>query len=633
MFSRSLLAAIAGITILPLAALLWVGWRLLGQESILAAQEAQQRVERAADSVTVALQRAFAASEQQLASDRSQWPEGAVAVAFRAGRVDAHPNDRLVYVPVAAALPEAPDSIFAEGDRAEFQLNDRASALASFRELAGSSNRAVRAGALLRMARNLRAAGQTDDALAEYAELTTFDDVSVGDVPASLAAAYARCKLLDSKQRRAELVLAARSLQRDLGRARWSLTPAVFQLYTNDAARWSGDAGKALTQSELFAQIALQLWDRWASLGESGSELFPVDERQFVVLWLKSAGIFRALIATPEFAESQWVAAAVTEAKKQEVELFLGSSAPAGRINAARTSRESSLPWDIMVAPIGPPAPLTGFTTRRRLLILGFGLLVVMASAACYFVFRAVRREKAVARLQADFVAAVSHEFRTPLTTLAQFTDRLREHPRLDEESRRVCYDAQGRATVRLTRLVESLLDFGCLESGERRYDFEQSDCSELVQRVVEEFRGEAAAAGHHIEFHRNGPVPVDADREALSRAVWNLIENAVKYSPQQPGVAQEVEVGLDRTEGQVRIAVRDRGIGIAVHERNAIFKRFQRGEQAQRRGIPGTGIGLAMVAEIAKAHHGRVEVESRPGEGSTFTIVLPVKGGAWRES
>jgi signal transduction histidine kinase len=284
-----------------------------------------------------------------------------------------------------------------------------------------------------------------------------------------------------------------------------------------------------------------------------------------------------------------------------------------------------------VAASIGPPAPLTGFTTRRRLLISGFVLLVVMASAACYFVLRAVKRERAVARVQSDFVAAVSHEFRTPLTTLAQFTERLREHPRLDEESRRVCYDAQGRATARLTRLVESLLDFGRTESGARRYDFEQTDCSELVQRVVDDFRGEAAAAGHGIEFHRNGPVPVDADREALSRAVWNLIENAVKYSPPQPGVVQEVEVGLDRTEGQVRIAVRDRGIGIPAHERDTVFKRFQRGEQARQRGILGTGIGLAMVAEIVKAHHGQVEVQSQPGEGTTFTIILPSKGAAWR--
>jgi two-component system phosphate regulon sensor histidine kinase PhoR len=245
-----------------------------------------------------------------------------------------------------------------------------------------------------------------------------------------------------------------------------------------------------------------------------------------------------------------------------------------------------------------------------------------MAFVASFLIFRAVSREYAVARLQSDFVAAVSHEFRTPLTALRQFTDMLREHGDLTDDRRRICYDAQSRATDRLTRLVESLLDFGRMEAGARPYVFGRRNCRELVDRVVADFRGEAQAAGYQIEFSGNGSAWIEADGEALSRAIWNLLDNAVKYSPDH----RTVEVGLSRGEATVSISVRDRGIGVPAHERTAIFAKFQRGDEARTRGIKGTGIGLAMVEHIVKAHRGRVELESEPGKGSTFTIVLPAE-------
>src|SRR5207302_636572 len=129
-------------------------------------------------------------------------------------------------------------------------------------------------------------------------------------------------------------------------------------------------------------------------------------------------------------------------------------------------------------------------------------------------------RELAVARLQSDFVAAVSHEFRTPLTSLRQFTDMLRDHGSLTDERRRLCYDAQSRATDRLTRLVESLLDFGRMQAGAQPYRFERRDCTEVVERAVEDFRRDAQAAAYEIEFQGSGAAEMELDSEALSRAI-----------------------------------------------------------------------------------------------------------------
>jgi two-component system, OmpR family, phosphate regulon sensor histidine kinase PhoR len=216
----------------------------------------------------------------------------------------------------------------------------------------------------------------------------------------------------------------------------------------------------------------------------------------------------------------------------------------------------------------------------------------------------------------------VSHEFRTPLTTLRQFTEMLREQPGLDLGRRRLCYDAQTRATDRLAHLVESVLDFGRMEAGAHPYRFKPGDCAELVQRVVDDFRMQPHAAGYHVDFQRNGSIAIEADAEALSRALWNLLDNAVKYSPDRG----PIRVGLVRNSEQVVISVSDSGLGIPAREQQSIFGKFQRGEAARQRGIRGTGIGLAMVDQIVRAHGGRVGVESDPGAGSTFTIVLPLK-------
>ncbi len=133
----------------------------------------------------------------------------------------------------------------------------------------------------------------------------------------------------------------------------------------------------------------------------------------------------------------------------------------------------------------------SGLELRWRILTTGFLLLVGIALVASALVLRTVSREIAVARLQSDFVAAVSHEFRTPLTALRQFTEMLREQPHLDQERRALCYDAQARATDRLTRLVESVLDFGRMEVCAQPYRFEPHDAAALVRCIVDDFRGE----------------------------------------------------------------------------------------------------------------------------------------------
>jgi signal transduction histidine kinase len=241
-----------------------------------------------------------------------------------------------------------------------------------------------------------------------------------------------------------------------------------------------------------------------------------------------------------------------------------------------------------------------------------------------YAMHRGVSRELHVARLQSDFVAAVSHEFRSPLTSLRGIAELLANDRIGDESRKRQSYFFLERETSRLYRLVEDLLDFGRMESGRKQFRLEPHDAFGLARAAVMEFRDEAAQAGFDVEVQlEDRAVTVQADEEAIRRAIRNLLENAVKYSPGGHTVWVEGRVNHRR----VAISVRDCGMGIAPREQREIFQKFVRGAAAKQAGIKGTGIGLSMVNQIVKACGGEIRLESSEGVGSTFTILIPLAG------
>jgi signal transduction histidine kinase len=190
------------------------------------------------------------------------------------------------------------------------------------------------------------------------------------------------------------------------------------------------------------------------------------------------------------------------------------------------------------------------------------------------------------------------------------------------EAERRESYGLLFHASERLQRLVESLLDFGRMEAAAFRYHFEEVDVADLVSRTVEEFRRQAAQ-GYAVELTQADHLPlIRGDREALGVALWNLLDNAVKYSPNH----RTIQVETAREGNAIAIAVHDRGLGIDPREQRRIFDKFVRGSVAWKSNIKGTGIGLSMARHIAHAHGGDIRLVSEPGHGSTFTLSIPIE-------
>jgi len=621
-----LLAAFLALTLGPALGLVWLGWRLLDQDRALENQRIVERREHAADQLITALQRALQTSEIDLAQLRASSPgDDALMVELHPSGIRVHLNGGLLFHPPAPAPQEDPSSAYWEAETYEFQRQDYGKAISALKPLTGSPDGSVRAEAYLRIARNQRKAGLLGPALRTYSELATYGKTNVSGLPAELVARRARCVLLAQLDRRADLVNEAAELYGLLRNGRWPLSQSVYDVFAEEAAAWSGadrsaEAG-AIALAEAVAWLATK---EGQAPSDSGRACIVRQGRLVTVLWTRGSEGLRALVAGPSYLEHIWLAPLAPLIEQLRVSFAVKEMNPGAATATERPPSATSLPWTVLVANKDMMAEMEEFSGRRRLLLSALGLLAVVIGAGSYFVARAFARELAVMRLQSDFVSAVSHEFRTPLTSLRQLSEVLNEGRLLEEERRTKYYQALDRSTRRLHKLVEGLLDFGRVESGAMIYRKRDLDAGALVTSVVDEFQREAGDRGCHVELRTAAGLPsISADPEALGRAVWNLLDNAAKYSPE----CQTIWVEIERENGGLAIRVRDRGLGIPAAEQGEILRKFVRGTAARTVGVIGTGIGLAMVKHIVDAHGGTLRLESAPGKGSTFSILLPARG------
>lgn len=262
---------------------------------------------------------------------------------------------------------------------------------------------------------------------------------------------------------------------------------------------------------------------------------------------------------------------------------------------------------------------VTANTRPQRLLMV---LLATVMGIGVLFVASAATREVRLAELKSNFVASVSHDLKTPLALIQLFAEtlelgRVRTAERAAEYYRIINAEAKT-----LTRLIENILDFSRMEAGLRPYRMTPVALEALVARVLRELDHQMVQGRFQVHVSMpSGLPPVAADADAVTQALANLLGNAMKYS----GESRDIEVEASLEADEVRLAVRDRGIGIPRRELGRIFRKFYRIERGLGGGPQGCGLGLAIVDHTMRGHGGRVTVESEPGHGSTFTLWFPI--------
>jgi signal transduction histidine kinase len=339
----------------------------------------------------------------------------------------------------------------------------------------------------------------------------------------------------------------------------------------------------------------------------------------FLALMVLDATVIRRDVLEPTLGGPEVPLLTVTDHRDRPI--FRRAGAEPAAVLVAVPLSEALPAWRLaLYQPVGF-SPQAAVHRQVVLFSLAFGLLLVVIAIGVLATYRLVRRETETARLKAEFVANVSHDLKTPLALIRVFGETLEMGRVSDDKTRHEYYQVITRESERLSRLIENVLDFSRIEGGRRTYDLLPASVEALVRDTVESFAYVLARQGFKVDVAIQPDLPeVPIDVDAVSQALANLIDNAIKYSETRKVLTVEAAA----REGGVAIAVGDEGIGIRHEEQGRIFDKFYRVGRSETQGRRGSGVGLALVLHVAQAHRGRVSVDSRPGEGSRFTLWLP---------
>jgi signal transduction histidine kinase len=660
--SRRTLVLFALAVILPGFVLTALGIVTLRQDRSLADQQVRERRDVLADRAVASLETELRGWTSALAAfppDSTPAPanlppliraalersELAVFVANGPAGTRAWPARRLLYdVDVSssgAGTPRPLTPALAAAERLELEQRDLVRAAAAYRALIAAADPAARADVLVRLARTYRNAGREDLAASAYRDLERLAGTNAGGVPVELLAGCALCVATPAAERDA----CALRIYRDLVNGRWRLDRIWYWAYSGQL-RGLLDGGAAhnadidlLAAREVEKRPLTRAVEAIVSEGRAGgtpslTRMLSIDGRMFLVLTSASAGHLRAIVLSPSaLAQHVWPVVfnslvdevAVTLADPSGVRLFASSddrSAPPAdaQCSTARLLHHAGVTWKIDVQLRHPDVLFSGLRRRQWLFVAMLVVMVASLAVGTTLTLRTVSRELAVARLKSQFVSAVSHEFRTPLTGIRHYGEMLL-HDRVATEDRKRHYYAQVVAAAeRLSRLVEDVLDFARMEEGRQPYHVDSIETTMWLRQTVEEFQ---ATLGPDKRLESTIPDTlrcIRGDRSALARAIHNLLDNAVKYSPG----CDTVWLDAREHESEVVISVRDKGIGIPASDRSHLFDRFFRGH-ARDGPARGTGLGLSLVQHIVSAHGGAIDVTSQPGQGTTVAIRLPL--------
>jgi PAS domain S-box-containing protein len=355
----------------------------------------------------------------------------------------------------------------------------------------------------------------------------------------------------------------------------------------------AANTSAALSNAELYSRVSVEKERSVAILANIADGIVAVDRDGEVVLWNAAAEEITGVLADDALGRMP------VEVLQRTLESEAGASAGPTLVSISRAGEEVwlSLSEAVMRDPLG-------------------------AVSGRIFAFRDISTDRMVEQVKSDFVAAVSLELRTPLTSIYGFAETLlRRDVLFGEEERRTFLSYIASESQRLTAIVDQLLNVARLDAGDLQVEPERIDVGAVVSEVVETAGDTADVNGHRFKVDLpTEPLAAEADRDKLRQVFGILVENALKYSPD----GGTVTVGARRKDRTVEVRVDDQGVGIPAAEQERIFRKFYRGDSNAKASGSGTGLGLFIAKELVTAMGGRIWVESAEGEGSSFAFELP---------
>jgi signal transduction histidine kinase len=409
-------------------------------------------------------------------------------------------------------------------------------------------------------------------------------------------------------------------------------TPVVRRLYVFDrSGALLSPTAPASETADLRDAVAVETSAQWES---GGRRYVTVGERPFLIAVLRTASGARVMAVIerdPEVLRRDVLAPTLGSLEGHSVLAVLGPDerpvyareeiAGADRVVTVGLGAEMSA-WRLALYQPAGFSPRQAVRRQVWVFTAVFCLLLAVIVAGLLATYRLVRRETQMARLKADFVANVSHDLKTPLSLIRMFGETLEMGRLQDETQRQEYYRVITRESERLSRLIDNVLDFSRIDRGRRAYDFAPAAVEPLVRDTVESFSHVLSRQGFSTSVLVASDLPeVVMDADAVGQALANLIDNAIKYSGEHKALGVDARL----RDGRLSLSVSDTGLGIPAEEHSRIFEKFYRVGRSETQARRGSGMGLALVRHIAEAHGGHVTLESRPGQGSRFTLWLPL--------
>jgi len=248
------------------------------------------------------------------------------------------------------------------------------------------------------------------------------------------------------------------------------------------------------------------------------------------------------------------------------------------------------------------------------------GLLTVVLILGVWIVYRNIKKEVELAQIKSEFVSNVSHELRTPLSLISMFSETLEMDRVKTEEKKKEYYSIISQEANRLSKIVNSILNFSKMEAGKRQFNFVDSYLNDVAENVYRSYKFHLEQKGFKFELLKDETIPIiKIDEEAVSEAIVNLVDNAVKYSDNN----KEITVRTKLESNYAFVEVEDKGIGIPEKDQKKIFDKFFRVSSGNVHDVKGSGIGLSIVKYIMDAHKGEIRLSSTVGVGSKFKLMF----------